>query len=211
MRNLIKALLLPMIISISLMAQENQSIQKKVYPYTNITEVGTYALITMGDGHWGMSITNISSWLQNRYTSLGLGIGFEREISKFIREKNIQLMYLPIFADFRFSLPNDQIDPFFFISPGFSFNLNDKIDYETYVDYEDITVKKSIKFNNAICLSTGVGIQFKTVNNLAYHISIGCDLKPRTNTITYDYTSHSEKIIRQDMWGSLTLKAGFSL
>jgi len=212
MNKLIKILLLSMIISVSLMAQESQNVQIIAHPYTNITEAGLSALITMGDGSLEMSVANISSWQQNRYTSIGLGIGFERDLSKrYFREKNIPLMYLPIFADFRFSLPKDQIIPFFFVSSGYSFNLNDKIDYEPYTDSEQRIVKKSVRLNNIIHLSTGIGFQFKTVSNQAYHISLGCDLEPRNTTTTYDYIDHSEEKVRNDMWLGLTLKTGFSL
>lgn len=96
----------------------------------------------------------------NRKVSAGLGVGFTYY--------DAPLSLLPLFIDFKYQIPGENIRPFFFLKSGYNISL--QTDKQAPVN----------SHSGGLMINPGLGLQFETTGNLAWHISAGFNLDRAT-------------------------------
>ena len=166
--------------------------------YFNLTEAGVFVGNSNNKYSSPFSMMNISGWQFNNRFSVGAGAGVE-----FFSET-----YLPVVADFRYSLKRQGLTPFFGLQGGYSFSL-DKPDkqyvYGGYLSYSSIwrnpTVDAlEIKAKGGFLVNPFVGFSTPLGENLALTFSAGYRIMRQRYTrednylIDIDYNRLSLKI-----------------
>ncbi len=126
---------------------------------------GGYVLSTGLDVLTGESVTTFRLWVVNGYqfnrkVSAGLGVGFAYY--------NDPLSLLPLFIDFKYQFPGDNLHPFLFLKSGYNISL---------LTDRDATVNSH---SGGFLLNPGLGLQFETSEELAWYVTAGFNLDKAT-------------------------------
>lgn len=126
---------------------------------------GGYVLDTGLDVLPGKSSAALRLWVVNGYrfnrkVSAGLGVGFSYY--------NDPLSLLPLFIDFKYQFPTENINPYFFLKSGYNISL--LTDTDTPVN----------SHSGGLLLNPGIGLRFETDGKLDWHISAGFNLDRAT-------------------------------
>ncbi len=144
-------------------------VAKKIHPgYFNLTEAGILTGNSANSNKSPFSLINISGWQFKNHFSAGVGAGIE-----FLKET-----YLPVVADFRYSLNRQGTNPFFGIQGGYSFALD-----KPNGIYSNLLIPTSPGFNSGsnlemdakggLLLNPCFGICTPLGNNMALTFSAG--------------------------------------
>ena len=144
-------------------------VAKKIHPgYFNLTEAGILTGNSANSNKSPFSLINISGWQFKNHFSAGVGAGIE-----FLKET-----YLPVVADFRYSLNRQGTNPFFGIQGGYSFALD-----KPNGIYSNLPIPTSPGFNSGsnlemdakggLLLNPCFGICTPLGNNMALTFSAG--------------------------------------
>lgn len=152
--------------------------------YKGIVEMG----YQIGVGDYGMDrlkLNIINGYQINPHFSLGIGTGLRYYF-------DAEAAIIPVFADFRANLFNQNISPYFSFGIGYSFDATD--------DFEGV----------GLLLNPSVGVSFKVSDKSAMNVGIGYEMQKMDtyfgyyNGSYYDYYSSSENS------GALSINVGIS-
>jgi hypothetical protein len=149
--------------------RKTSKVVKKIHPgYFNLTEAGILTGNSANSNKSPFSLINISGWQFKNQFSAGVGAGIE-----FLKET-----YLPVVADFRYSLNRQGANPFFGIQGGYSFALD-----KPNGIYSNLLIHTSPEFNSGsnlemnakggLLLNPCIGICTPLGGNMALTFSAG--------------------------------------
>lgn len=126
---------------------------------------GGYVLATGLDLLPAQNSSSFRFWIVNGYQlnrkfSAGLGVGFTYY--------NDPLSMLPLFIDFKYIFPDNNLSPFLFLKSGYNISV---------LTDTDVNVNSH---SGGLMLNPGLGLQFETAGNLAWHINAGFNLDRAT-------------------------------
>lgn len=188
----LKTLLVPLLLTV-IMAIPNRSSAQISFKDWLEQRKGGYVLNMGLDILPGQSTATPRFWVVNgfqfnRNVSAGLGIGFSYY--------NDPVSLLPLFIDFKYQFPSENISPFFFLKSGYNISIH--TDKDTPVD----------SHSGGFILHPGLGLQFETSGSLTWHISAGFNLDRATY---FEPAGNFTSIERELSYERLSIGIGLTL
>ncbi len=171
--------------------------------YTNITELDFGLGVSSDTNSYSYGIQTVNGYLINQYFSMGIGLGIEK----------YNALFLPIFVDFRGNLLNSLITPFFDVSLGYSFGINNSSGLYTsftnnafWMSYYKNTITQVNK--GGLLVNLSIGMKFFVSSKYALNFSVGYRYQENSLAVSYIDRNEQESFTKREKVNVLNLKLG---